>query len=290
MDDVCKNLLYWLKHFCRFLLVEKGVGEESVRLFHSAIVNEPETKSRKGRAPSPKTKIQLRAATISKETWQVAVTGKILPGYDDLSSGECEPVPQLSVSDPPAEYAWTRDLPGYEAAKGSAVSAMHLLWAATQAAAAGHNSKTPQLDVFLFQIRAGRIKKEDPRIQEAIRIADKHGFSGNIRERIVQELHNAEKRVAKDFCDFNVSKSFFYDLNWFHMTLAALWVRGLFWLMPDRLIVDFLLRTKAGPPTTRQAVSQAVLQMGLVKHQPPIVKSIENGFQLLFVEGYPPKS
>ena len=289
MDD--QNLLkYWLKYLCGFLLAEKGADEEGVRLFHSAMVNEPDTKSRKAHAHSTQTKIQQRAAAIVEETAQVAITGNVLPGYYDSFSGDYKPIPQLSVPGPPAKYAWTRTLPGYAAAHSSAVNALHQSWACGHAAAAGHNSKSSMLEVFLFQIRAGRIKKDDPIIQDAINHADQYGFPGNIRERIVQELHNAEKRVPKDFCDFNVSKSYFYDLNWFHMTLAALWVGYLFWLMPDRLIVDFLLRKKCAPPTTRQAVSQAIVQMGLFKHQPPIVKSIENGFQLLFVEGYPPKS
>lgn len=270
-----------------------GADEDALRLFISDhLVNAPKTKTRDARAHSPKTKIQQRAASIGKETWQVAVTGKVSPGYYDWFSGQYKPVPQVSraIKGPPEEYAWTRTLPGYEAAWGSAVSAVHLSWAATQAAAAGYNCKTPRLDVLLFQIRAGKVKREDPRIQVAIKIADKYGFFGNIRERISEEFHNAEKRVKKEYCDFNVSNSFFYDLNCFHVTLAALWVGWLFWLMPDRLILDFLLRKKAGPPTTRQAVSDAVKQMGLRKHDPPIVKSIGGGFQFRFIEGYPPKS
>jgi hypothetical protein len=290
MDNLDQNLF---KSLCRFLF-ETGADEEGLRLFHSAMANEPEAKSREPHAGSPKTKIQQRAAIIAKETWPVAVTGKVLPGYNDLSSGECEPVPRLSVPDPPAEYAWTRDLPGYEAAKGSAVSAVHLLWAATRAAAAGHNSKTPRLDVFLFQIRAGRIKKGDPRIQEAIKIADRYGFFGNIRERIGEEFHNASKRVPREYYDQEPGNSLFYDLNRFRTIIAGCWVYALFWLMPDPLIADFLLRKKEGVPRgikcNRQTISEAVKQMGLHKYKPPIVKSIGDDFKLFFVEGYPPKS
>jgi hypothetical protein len=285
MDEVDKTLLKF--HLGHDLA---GLDEDGLKRFCSALVSEPKTNKRKAHCRAQKTPTQLRSDAIVKETAQIAANGNVLPGYYNSVSGECKPVPQLSVTipGPPLAYAWTRDLGGYEAARMSAVNALHREWASGQAAAAGHSSKTPEIDEFLFLIRAGRIKKGDPVIEEAINVADKRGYSGNIRERIVQELHNAEKRVPKDFCDFNVSKSFFYDLNWFHMTLAALWVRCLFWLMPDALIVDFLLRKKAGPPTTRQAVSQAVLQMGLVKHEPLLVKSIGRGFELVFVEGYPP--
>jgi len=241
----------------------------------------------------PKTNIQLRAQASVKDTTQVAITGKVLPGYYDSISGQYKPVPQISgaIPGPRVQYGWTRGLPGYEIAFGSAVKAVHGLWAATQAAAAGYNSKTPWLDVFLFQIRAGRIKKGDPRIKEAIKIADRYSFSGNIRERIAEEFHNAEKRVPKEYCNQETDNSLFYDLNRFHVALACYWVGALFWLMPDRLIGNFLLSQKGVLlPTTRQAVSQAVKQMRLVKHDPPIVKSIGRGFQLAFVEGYPPKN
>jgi hypothetical protein len=265
------------------------IGHPGMKTFAMKL-SQPEKKGKK----LLKTKIQQRAEAVAKETWQIASTGKVSPGYYDWFSGQYKPVPQLSVPDPPAEYAWTRDLPGYEAAKGSAGSAVQGLWAATRAAAAGHNSKTPSLDVFLFQIRAGRIKKGDPVIQEAIAYADKHGFSGNIRERIAEEFHNAEKRVPKDYCDQGAGNSLFYDLNRFRLTLAALWVGALFWLMPDPLIAAFLLRKKNGVPPgikcNRQTVSEAVKQMALVKHRPPIVKSIGDDFKLFFVEGYPPKS
>lgn len=292
MDDVDHNLLYWLKCLCRFFLIEKGQDEKNVRLFHSAMVNEPETNSRKARAHSPQTKIQQRAAAIVEETAQVAITGNVLPGYCDSFSGQYKCVPQLSaaIKGPPEEYAWTMALSGYEAARSSAVNALHYEWACGRAARAGHNSKTPRLDVLLFQIRAGQIKKGDPVIQEAIAYADKHGFSGNIRERIVQELHNAEKRVEKDYCGVQIGSSLFYDLNPFHLVLAASWVGGLFWLMSDRLIAKFLLNNRALPPTTRQAVSQTVSKMGLVKHEPRLVKSVGRGFELVFVEGYPLKS
>jgi hypothetical protein len=248
--------------------------------------------SKEKRKSLPKTKTQSRVDAIAKETAQVAATGNVLPGFNDFSSGEYKPVPQLSraIKGPPEEYAWTRDLRGYEAARGSAVNALQGLWAATHAAQAGYNSKTPLLDVFLFKIRTGRIKRSDPLIQKAINHADKHGYPGNIRERIAEEFHNAEKRVKREYCDFNVSASLFYDLNPFRTTLVAGWVGALFWLMPDRLIADFLLSKKCVPPTTRQAVSQAVKQMGLHKHERPIVKSISHGFQLTFIEGYPPKA
>jgi len=251
-------------------------------------LSDPEKKGKR----LPKTKIQQRAAAIAKETWQVVSTGKVSPSYYDLSSGGYKPVPQLSraIKGPPEEYAWTTGLPGFEAAVRSAANALHRLWAATQAAAAGHNSKTPRLDVFLHQIRAGVIKRGDPVIQEAIDHGDKYGFSGNMRERIAEELHNAEKRVPKEYRDQEIGNSLFYDSNRFRLALAGSWVGALFWLMPDRLIADFLLSQKGVLPTTRQAISQAVFQMGLHKQKPPIVKSLGRGFQLTFIEGYPPKS
>src|SRR5262249_60884802 len=80
------NLSYWLKYLCRFFLVETGANEEGLRLFHSAMVREPEAKSPKARAPSPQTKIQQRAAVIAKETWQVARAEKVSRVYCDLVS------------------------------------------------------------------------------------------------------------------------------------------------------------------------------------------------------------
>jgi hypothetical protein len=243
----------------------------------------------------PKTKVQRRAAAIVKETAEIASAVKVLPVYADVITAEYKAVPQISaaIKGPPREYAWTKDLPGYDAAFGSAATAVHRLWAATRAASAGHDSKTPRLDAFLHQIRAGVIKKGDPAIQRAIDYADKCGFSGNIRERIAEEFHNAEKRGSKNYCGLNVSDSLFYDLNWFHITIAGLWVGALFWLMPDWLIAEFLLGQKSVPDRfkcNRRTISQAVKQMGLLKHERIIVKSIGEGFQLAFIEGYPPKN
>ncbi|HEU5246939.1 MAG TPA: hypothetical protein VFU09_07615 [Candidatus Udaeobacter sp.] len=292
MADLDKNRF---KFLCRSFL-DLGADEEALGLFLPVLLNEPETKSQKAGAPPRKTKIQRRTAAIAKETAQVAISGKVLPVYYDSVSGQYKSVPQISeaIMGPPKEYAWTTGLPGYKAAWDSVVSALHRLWAATQAAAAGHNSKTSRLDVFLHQIRAGIIKSGDPRIQEAIRIADKYGFFGNIRERIAEEFHNAEKRVPKDYSDQKTGNALFYDLNRFRAIIASCWVCALFWLMPDRLIADFLLRKKKGLPPgikcNRQTISEAVKQMGLHKHKSPIVKSIGADFKLLFVEGYPPKS
>jgi hypothetical protein len=179
------------------------------RTFGEWLLSEPKEEGKS----LPKTKTQRRPDAIVKETWRVAITGNVWPGHHDLLTGEFKLVPQITVKGPPKEYAWTESLPGYEAARTSAINALHRLWASTQAAAAGFKSKTP----------------------------------------------------------------------W----LAALWVSALFWLMSDRLIAEFLSRK--GIRTTRQTVSQAVLQMGLTKHEPPIVKSIGESFQLRFVEGYPPK-
>ena len=93
MNELDENCF---KSLCRSFF-EMGADEEALRLFISNhLVNAPETKTREARAHAPKTKIQQRAARIAKETWQVGVTGKVLPGYYDLSSGECQPVPQLS--------------------------------------------------------------------------------------------------------------------------------------------------------------------------------------------------
>ena len=97
--------------------------------------------------------------------------------------------------------------------------------------------------------------------------------------------------MPKEDCDRETDNSLFYDLNPFHTALAYCWVGALFWIMPDQLIANFLLSQKGVRlPTTRQAVSQAVGRMGLVKHDPPIVKSLRPGFQLTFIEGFPPKS
>jgi len=285
MNDVDEN---FLKSLCRSFF-EMGADEEALKLFISDhLLNTPETETRTAYAHAPKTNIQRRADAIVKETWYVASTGSVTPGDHDLLTGEFNVVPQVTIKAPPKEYAWTKSLCGYEASRISAINGLHRLWASTRAAAAGFNSKTPHLDELLFLIRAGQIKRGDPRIQEGINFADKYGFSGNIRERIGEELHNAEKRVSRRYFGAEIWDSMFYDLNPFRTSLGLLWVGGLFWLMPDHLIAEFL--SNKSNPTTRQAVSQAISDMGLTKHEPALVKSLGDNFQLRFVEGYPPKT
>ena len=152
----------------------------------------------------------------------------------------------------------------------------------------GLTVKPPGLMCCCFRFVQVKLKGGIRESRRRSRSPDKYGFLGNIRERISEEYHNAEKRVQKGFCGVEIGNSLFYDLNPFRVVLAALWVGGLLWLMPDRLIAKFL--SSKGVLVTRQAVSNAVEEMSLAKHKAPLVKSIGNNFQLRFVEGYSPKS
>ena len=70
-------------------------------------------------------------------------------------------------------------------------------------------------------------------------------FLETLMSELTEELHNADKRVPKEYCDCKeTGNSLFYDLNRFRLALAGCWVGALFWLMPDRLIADFLLSQK----------------------------------------------
>jgi hypothetical protein len=278
-------------------LSAQGVNDpDGVKRLLSSVADGPRPKKRNVRAAVPETKTQLRAEAIVNETAPlVGITGSISPCYFDSINGEWRVVPTLpqAILSVPKEFAWTKTLAGYEDARMSAVNALHRLWASGQAAAAGHNSKTPRVDIFLFQIRAGRIDKNDPSIPKMIDCAEKHGFPCNIRERIIEEFHNAEKRVGKRYCGVNIANSLFYDLNFFRMVLAVNWVGLLFWLMPDRLIADFLSSHNFVPEDyncNRQTISEAIKQMRLLKSKPPIVKSIGSNFRWFFTEGYPPKT
>jgi hypothetical protein len=99
--------------------------------------------------------------------------------------------------------------------------------------------------------------------------------------RIAVELKNAKKRVpgAPQF-------------NEFRAFLAATWVGLGFWLMPDDLIARVLPKPFAG--FSRQAITRAVRELGLVKHpdtaRDPIVKGLGDGGVFLFREGYSPKA
>lgn len=229
---------------------------------------------------------QQLATAIMRETSLLAVPGEVVPVYGDVVAGAYKPVPQIPVGGPPPRYARTRDLPGYDKAVASVHRALHREWALTRAAKAGHRSRAPWFDALFHKIRAGQIKRGDPRIEEAIRLAAQTGY-GDIAERIGEEFHNADKRRERGGQD-----CLLYDINLFRVRLASLWVHCLLWLMPDRLIAEFLIRKGVVPgmKCTRQTVNRAVKEMRLFRHKPLLVKefvnSTDQNFLIVFHDAY----
>jgi hypothetical protein len=176
--------------------------------------------------------------------------------------------------------AWTRELQGYEDAWISIENALRRIWDATDGARAILEGD-PLLGFCLYKIRAGLLRADSPEILPCVQLAQGMGKAEWFFDRVAADLKNAKKRVpgAPQF-------------NRFRAFLATSWVRAGLWLMPDDLIARVLPMPHAG--CSRQAITKAVKELGLVKHpdtaRAPIVKGLGPGPVFIFREGYPPKS
>jgi hypothetical protein len=179
--------------------------------------------------------------------------------------------------------AWTRELQGYENARISAENAMRRIWDGTDAARAIREGN-PWLSVCLYKIRAGLLRADSPEILRCVQHAQRIGKAEWFFDRVAAELKNAKKRKKRVLGAPQVNK--------FRVFLAATWLRSGLWLMSDDLIARVLPKPVAG--NSRQAITRAVKELGLVKHpdtaRKPIVKGLGDGGVFIFREGYPPKS
>jgi hypothetical protein len=188
-----------------------------------------------------------------------------------------------SILPPHPKIDWTQTLEGYEAARVSAENAMRRIWAATSMAQAGYEGD-PWLGTCLFKMRVGMVQRDHRDVLRCVQHAQKIGKAEWFSERLAEETKNAKIRVR--------------GAPWFNRFRALLvnsWLSHGFWLMSDDLIARVVQTLKFKPTgCTRQTITKAVKELGLVKHpdtaRKPIVKDIGTGGKFIFREGYPPQS
>ena len=204
------------------------------------------------------------------------------PQKESFAAAEARKVIRDTITDPLPKWAWTRELQGYDDARISAENAIRRIWDATDGARAGREGN-PWLGICLYKIRAGLLRADSPEILRCVQHAQKIGKAEWFFDRVAAELKNAKKRKrAPGAPEFNEFRAF----------LATTWLRYGLWLMPDALIARVLPKPYAG--YTRQTITRAVKELGLVKHpdtaRDPIVKGLGESGAFIFREGYPPKS
>ena len=191
---------------------------------------------------------------------------------------------EASFLEPLPILAWTRGLQGYEDARISVDNALTRIWDATDAVRAIREAGNPWLNVCLYKIRAGLLPADSPEILRCVQHAQRMGEAEWFFDRVAAELKNAKKRKKRVPGAPQVSQ--------LRALLAATWLRYGLWLMPDDLIARVLPMPAGG--CSRQAITRAVKELGLVKHpdtaRAPIVKDLGPGGVFIFREGYPPKT
>lgn len=208
-------------------------------------------------------------------------TRRLPPQKESFALAEARKAVRNAIHDPLPKLAWTRELPGYEAARISAENAIRRIWDGTDAAHAIRCEGNPWLSVCLYKIRAGLLRADSPQILRCVQHAQRIGKAEWFFDRVAAELKNTKKRVpgAPQFSEFRAF-------------LAAVWLRYGLWLMPDALIARVLPKPHAG--NTRQTITKAVKELGLVKHPDtalaPIIKGLDDTGAFIFRKGYPPKS
>ena len=207
-------------------------------------------------------------------------TPSLPPQKESFAQAEADKAVRNAVHDPLPKWAWTRELPGFENARISAENATRRRWDGTDAARAIREGN-PWLGSCLYKIRAGLLRADSPEILRCVQHAQRIGKAEWFFDRVAAELKNAKKRVRGA-----------PQLSNLRVLLAATWLRYGLWLMPDDLIARVLPKPCAG--YSRQAISRAVEELGLVKHpyteRAAIVKDLGPGGVFIFREGYPPKS
>jgi len=204
----------------------------------------------------------------------------LLPQKESFALAEERKVIRDTIQEPLPILAWTRELQGYEDARTSAENALRHIWDGTDGSRAIREGN-PWLNFCLYKIRAGLLRADSPEILRCVQHAQRIGKAEWFFDRVAADLKNAKKRVP-GAPQFNPFRAF----------LATTWVRSGLWLMPDDLIARVLPMPHAG--FSRQAITRAVKELGLVKHpdtaRAPIVKGLGPGPVFIFREGYPPKS
>jgi hypothetical protein len=203
------------------------------------------------------------------------------PQKESFWEAEASKTIRDTIQEPLLSDAWSTELQGYEDARTSAENALRRIFDATDGVRAIWEGGNPWLGFCVYKIRAGLLRADSPEILRCVQHAQRIGKAEWFFDRVAAELKNAKKRVPGA-----------PEVNKFRVHLATASLRCGFWLMPDDLIARVLQKPYAG--NTRQAITRAVKELGLVKHpdtrRDPIVKDLGAGGVLIFREGYPPKS
>lgn len=183
------------------------------------------------------------------------------------------------------ELQWTAKLPLFQQARQSSIDAMMYVHAQTQALRCSFNAESAHIEQTLFQIRAGLILSNSPRIVQLVAYAQKVGKGRTIHRKIDDALRDAERRK-----DPGVMLS---DLNIFRFTLAVFWTGFLFWLMSDDNIARFVHSNRLVPAKfacNPSSITKARQELRLVKSKRLLVKAVGPNFHWTFTPGYPPNS
>jgi hypothetical protein len=193
----------------------------------------------------------------------------------------------VQVSPPIEQLCWTRCLPDFQEAADSAKDAMIQLFAATQALQAGHNSDSPVIDRFLFEIRSRMISiTDDSQTHGIISPALKIGRTEIFKE-IADAQNAARKRGTVKFGPFDVSQTGLSDFNWFRGTLAMCWVKYGFWLTRDEVIASVITTVGMKPlGCNRQTINRAVGELDLYRRKTPPIVGIGKGGRFEFSEEF----
>ena len=233
-----------------------------------AVMSTSSGKSTKGKTRKQKKRMEPQRNSDVDHIYQE------LEHPNSFAQAEARRVLRDTILPPLPILAWTRELQGYEDARISAEKALPRIWDEIAGARAIREGN-PWLSFCLYNIRTGLLPAESPEILRCVRHAQRIGKAEWFFDRVAAELKNAKKRVpgAPQF-------------NRFRAYLATIWVRSGLWLMPDDLIARVLPMPYAG--FSRQAISRAVKELGLVKHpdtaRDPIVKVWGKAERLFFAK------
>lgn len=221
---------------------------------------------------------------ILAELKQIGISADgVAIAFNDSDSGS------LNIVGPPEplglarELKWTAHLPLFEEARQSSINASLRLLEGTQALQCSYEAESPQIEQTLFQIRAGLITANDPRLAQLVAYAQKIGSGSVIFRRINDALHDAGRRKGNG--------SLLADISQFRLTIACLWTGFLLWLMSDNNIATFMAANALAPEgsvCSPSVVTKARNELGLVKSRQLLVKAVGKNFQWFFVKGYPP--
>jgi hypothetical protein len=240
-----------------------------------AVMSTSSGKSTKGKTRKQKKRMEPQRNSGVDHIYQE------LEHSNSFALAEARKVIRDTIQEPLPNDAWTKELEGYEDARTSAENALRRMWDGTDGVRAVSKGN-PWLSFCLYKIRAGLLRADSPEILRCVQHAQNIGKAEWFFDRAAAELKNAKKRVP-GAPRFNQCRAF----------LATTWLRCGWWLMQDHLIARLLPKPCTGF-SSRQAITRAVKELGLVKHpdtaRAPRVKDLGPGGVFIFREGYPPKS